>query len=131
MTGIMAHRYLRRYQELGNKFGRHGALSFKKAKEHWYNNGSKQIPPLSLRISYTPENPYKCSDYGGDCDCPGRIHFGHKKRQDSGDEITTFSGLNDWNTKTKWEEGFQLKITCDRHHFAKGHAWDNFANEDL
>lgn len=88
MTGIMARRYLRRYADLGNMFGRTGAGSFHKAKEHWYNNGSKQTPPLSLRISYEPENPYKCSDYGGECDCPGRIHFGHKYRLDNGDEIT-------------------------------------------
>lgn len=87
-------------------FGRQGKASFNKAREHWYNNGSKQNPPLSLRISYEPENPYKCSDYGGECDCPGRIHFGHKKRLDNGDEITTLNVLKDFNTKTKWEEGF-------------------------
>ena len=131
MTGIMAERYLRRYAYLGNLYGRKGAKSFKQAREHWYNNGSKQSPPLSLRISYKNEEPFKCSDYGRDCDCPGRIHFGHKKRQDNGDEITTLAGIKDWNTKTKWEDGFQLKISCDRHAFAKGRVWDKFADEDL
>jgi hypothetical protein len=131
MTGIAAKRYLRRYAELGNAFGRDGKGSFKKAREHWYNNGSKQHPPLSLRISYEPENPYKCSDYGGECMCPGRIHFGHKFRLDNHEEITTLPVLLDFNKKTKWEEGYQLHITCDRHHFAKGKKWSNFTDEEL
>ena len=41
MTGISAKRYLRRYWFLGNEMGRDGKDSFKKAREHWYNNGSK------------------------------------------------------------------------------------------
>ena len=108
---------MRRYADLGNLYGRSGGKSIRAAKDHWYKNGSLQTPPLSLRISYEPENPYKCSDYGGECDCPGRIHFGHKKRLDSGDEITTLMGLKDFNTRTKFEEGYQLKITCDRNMF--------------
>jgi len=32
--------------------------------------------------------------------------------------------MMDWNKKTRWEEGFELKITCDRSAFKKGHAWD-------
>lgn len=86
---------------------------------------------MSLRISYEPENPYKCSDYGGECDCPGRIHFGHKNRLDNGDEITSLNVLKDFNTRTKWEEGYQLKITCDRHFFGKGGAWSNYTDSEL
>jgi hypothetical protein len=107
MTGISAQRYLRRYAELGNLYGRNkGGNSFKNAREHWYNNCSLQTPPLSVRVSYEQEKPYKCSDYGGECSCPGHIHFGHKFRQDNGEEITTLPVFLDFNKKTKFEEGY-------------------------
>jgi hypothetical protein len=32
--------------------------------------------------------------------------------------------MMDWNKKTRWEDNFELKITCDRSAFKKGHAWD-------
>ena len=131
MTGIAAKRYLRRYWFLGNEYGREGSDAFKGAREHWYANGSKQSPPLQTRISQESENPYKCSDHGQDCTCAGRIHFGYKTRPDNGADITTLEDLMDWNKKTKWEEGYQLKINCDRHAFKKGKSWDGIPDDNL
>lgn len=41
MTWIMAARYLDRYWEIGDKFGRNGKASVQLAKEHWATNGSQ------------------------------------------------------------------------------------------
>ena len=111
--------------------GHKGDSAFADARDHWYNNGSKASPPLSIKNSYPTDAPYKCSDYGKECHCPGRIHFGHKKRLDTGDEITELKDLMNFNVFTKWEEGFELHISCDRHSFKKGHAWDGIADDDL
>lgn len=40
MTWFAASRYLDRYWEIGDKFGRTGKSSVKLAREHWYTNGS-------------------------------------------------------------------------------------------
>jgi hypothetical protein len=37
----MAGRYLDKYWELGDKFGRSGKSSVKLGVEHWYKNGSQ------------------------------------------------------------------------------------------
>lgn len=52
MTWMMAARYLDRYWEIGDKFGRNGKSSVKMAREHWYNNGSMQSPKLSMAPNY-------------------------------------------------------------------------------
>lgn len=101
-TQIMSFRYLDRYSELGNLFGRGNSITHvnkkaaKAGREHWFTNGSKQAPPLEIKPASSEEEPYKCSDFGGECKCQGRIHFGLKKRPDSGEEITTLEGLMDW-----------------------------------
>lgn len=40
MTWIMAGRYLDRYWDLGDAFGRNGKSGVKLGKAHWENNGS-------------------------------------------------------------------------------------------
>lgn len=48
------------------------------------------------KVNYPTEEAYKCADYGDECTCPGRVHFGLKYRHDNGDEITTLDDLTDW-----------------------------------
>jgi hypothetical protein len=40
MTWIMAGRYLDRYWDLGDAYGRNGKAGVKLGKAHWENNGS-------------------------------------------------------------------------------------------
>jgi hypothetical protein len=90
MTWIMAARYLDRYWDIGDAFGRSGKPSVKMARDHFYNNGSQQNPKLDASPNYPEEQAYKCADEGDSCQCDGRIHYGLRIRPDSGDEINTF-----------------------------------------
>lgn len=112
----MSYRYLDRYSWLGNEFGRGNSISHtnkaaaQAGRKHWYNNGSKQAPPLDIKPIYDSEKPYKCADYGGECKCPGRVHFGLKKRLDNGQEITTLEDMMDWLRGNKLENGKMTKV---------------------
>lgn len=86
MTWFMASRYLDRYPELGDKFGRSGAPSMKLAIHHWQTNGTYAKPPLDHSPRYPEEEPYKCADEGEQCKCKGRIHMGMRIRPDNGSE---------------------------------------------
>lgn len=122
MTWLSARRYLARYSYLGNEYGRKGKSAITDAREHWYNNGSKMSPPLSVAPAYASEEPWKCGDYGDDCKCPGRVHLGLKYRADSGDEITTLYDLMDWN-KAQKKDGGMTKVTCNRNGFGARGLW--------
>jgi len=37
----------------------------------------------------------------------------------------------DFNKKTKFEEGFELDMTCDRSMFKKGKVWEKFTDDEL
>lgn len=104
----------------------------KAGREHWFNNGSKQSPPLDIKPSYESEKPTKCADYGGECSCPGRVHFGLKKRIDNGDEITTLEDMLNWMQGTKLD-GAVTKVKCSRNNFKKDKMklWKNVTDEDL
>ena len=134
----MSYRYLNRYSDLGNKFGRGNSKTHsnkeaaRAGREHWYNNGSKQSPPLDIKPYYESEKPTKCADFGGECSCPGRIHFGLKKRLDTGEEITTLEGMLDWKQGMKMQ-GDVTKLKCTRNNFKrdKKKLWKNVTDEDL
>lgn len=110
----MAGRYLDRYWEIGDKFGRNGRASVKLAKEHWYNNGSQQSPKLSMSPNYPEEEAYKCADENDGCACNGRVHYGLRVRPDNGEEIETFQGLLEFTrqtTKTTMKDAVVCRIS--------------------
>lgn len=120
-TDFQSERYLKRYTELGDMYGRSDKPAWKAGKQHWYNNGSKQAPALSIDISYESERPFKCADYDGDCSCPGRVHMGLKFRPDTGAEITTLDDLSDWKKGESWNKDrtTNTKVTCAKNNFKK------------
>lgn len=90
MTYMMASRYLDRYWELGDQYGRSGKASMQLAKKHWHSNGTFQKPKLNKGPNYPEETPYKCSDEGEQCQCKGKVHMGMRIRPDNGEEVETF-----------------------------------------
>lgn len=93
MTTTMAQRYVDRYPELGDKFGRSGSPSMKLATHHWQTNGTYQKPALDHSPRYPEEESFKCADEGELCKCKGRIHMGMRIRPDNGSEVETFQDL--------------------------------------
>ena len=130
MTWIMAARYLDRYWEIGDKFGRNGKASVKLAREHWYKNGSQQNPKMSMAPNYPEEEAYKCADENDECYCDGRVHFGLRMRPDNGSEIETFQSLLEFSRMTVKSSGYKDAVTCRASDMARGHGlnkvWDDF-----
>ena len=109
-------------------------MAAKAGREHWYNNGSQQVPPLDIKPSTSEETPFKCADYGGDCKCKGRVHFGLKVRPDNGDEITTLEDLTDWMKGSYMnKQGKITDVECRRSNFKKNRKglWKDKSNDDL
>lgn len=82
---------------------------------------------MDIKPIYESEKPYKCADYGGECKCPGRVHFGLKKRLDNGEDIKTLEGLMDWMKGEELnKQGGLTKVDCKRNNFKKkdiGKIW--------
>lgn len=131
-TLFQSERYLKRYTALGNEMGRSNKEAWRAGKDHWYNNGSKQVPPLDISVTYQIEKPYKCADYNGECKCPGRVHFGLKKRLDNGEDITTLEQMADWK-KSERLEGKMTKVDCNKHAMKKKGKtiWKDQEKDDL
>lgn len=132
-TWFMAKRYAYRYPELGRMYGYSGKDSMHDLENHYYTNGSKQNPKLNSGIAYDSEEPYKCSDYGDECKCKGRIHFGLKFRHDNNEEIETLTDLLDWKRIPK-KDGSETKALCTHSNFLgnKGKKiWKSKKHSDL
>jgi len=125
MTWMMAARYLDRYWEIGDKFGRNGKASVQLAKEHWYKNGSMQTPKLSIAPNYPEEEPYKCGDENDACACNGRVHYGLRVRPDDGNEIETFQGLHEFKYTTKKTQGIRDPVVCRESDMSMGKHMKN------
>jgi hypothetical protein len=124
MTHTEAHRYLGRYPSLGNEFGREGKDAYLEAKEHWYTNGSKSTPKLQNSVNYEEEEPYKCGDYGDECQCRGRVHFGLKYREDSNTtDISTLHEMLEFKQGVKYEgRGKVTTARCKKQNFKNKHG---------
>jgi len=93
MTFRMASRYLDRYWELGDEFGRSGPSSMKLAENHWHTNGTFQKPKLDYSARYPEEEAFKCADEDEQCQCKGKVHIGQRVRPDNGEEVESFQVL--------------------------------------
>lgn len=118
LTDYEAQRYLNKFPELQQKFGRGGKKSLDLAKNHWANLGWND-KKFQAAVNYT-DAAWKCGDAPNvECKCHGTLWIGAKERLDDDKPIKSWENFREFAHVAKVGIEPGTPTMCNSHSFGK------------